>query len=167
MNRHFVISTVFAIASQIVSCDRKPADAPPSILYGDAVCDQCNMIISDERWATATVIESSRGPEPKLFDDFNCQVNYEVENPNHAVLARWSHSHTTSKWIRTEEVHFVASPSIRSPMGSNFAAFASPDEAEPLLTETEGESMTFDSAWQHLGYPGSPVHSKKEAQNDT
>lgn len=160
-----VMYAAVSCALLLGGCDERDLVAPPRIQYGDAVCDQCNMIISEERWATVTIIESERGPEPKLFDDFNCQVNYEVDNPNHTVLARWSHSHATSEWFRTEEAHFVASPSIRTPMGSGFAAFASPDEAEPLLAETDGESMAFVAAWQRMGYSGAPVDSSKEAAN--
>lgn len=143
----------------IPGCERQTADAPPSVRLGDSVCAECNMIISDERWATATVVEGPRGPEPRLFDDFSCQVNHEVEHPDLMIVARWSHSHATSEWVRTEEASFLMSPNLRTPMGSGVAAFASMSELETATAELTGEVMTFDVAWKRLGSAGARGHA--------
>ncbi|MEZ6243691.1 MAG: nitrous oxide reductase accessory protein NosL [Phycisphaerales bacterium] len=144
-------ATSFAL---IAGCEEQSAEAPPTIRLGDSVCDQCNMIISDERWATATIIDGPRGPEPRLFDDFNCQVNHEVEHPDLEILARWSHSHATGEWVRTEDASFLMSPNLHTPMGSKVAAFASPSELEAARQELTGDTMTFDVAWKRLGFAG-------------
>jgi len=149
-----LISALLTTVLLLVGCSEQAADAPPAVRLGDSVCDQCNMIISDERWATATVVEGPRGPEARLFDDFNCQVNYEIEHPDAEVLARWSHSHTTHDWIRTESAHFLMSPNLRTPMGSKAAAFASAAEAEAAETELDGDVMLFEVAWSRLGFTG-------------
>lgn len=138
----------------ITGCDEPSADTPPSVRLGDSVCVECNMIISDERWATATVVESPRGAEPLLFDDFNCQVNHEVAHPELHILARWSHDHTTSEWIRTEQATFLISPGLRTPMGSKIAAFATPAGANAAKDELTGDVMTFDTAWKRLDSAG-------------
>lgn len=151
------LAPAFALCAAILllsGCDEQTADAPPSVRLGDSVCAQCNMIISDARWATATIVNGPRGPESRLFDDFNCQVNHEVEHPDRQILARWSHSHATSEWIRTEKASFLISPSLRTPMGSSIAAFASPSELEAAAAELSGEVMTFGDAWRHLGFVG-------------
>ncbi len=134
----------------IVGCDERSATGPPSVRLGDSVCAQCNMIISDERWATATIIEGPRGGEPRLFDDFNCQVAFESEHPDTAALARWSHSFTTSEWIQTQNAYFLMSPNLRTPMGSQVAAFATQAELDGARRELTGNEMTFDGAWRHL-----------------
>ena len=165
MKRPLIASAAALMTMPLVGCDRQTADAPPSIQYGDSLCDQCNMIISDGRWATATVIESSRGPQPRVFDDFNCQVNYEVGHPDITVVARWSHNHATREWIRTEEARFLMSPDLRSPMGSNVAAFTSVDEAEALMSESNGDVVSFDVAWKHLGGNDASQDALKEIPN--
>ncbi|MEQ9617113.1 MAG: nitrous oxide reductase accessory protein NosL [Phycisphaerales bacterium] len=138
----------------LVGCAEPDPDAPPTVLLGDSVCVQCNMIISDERWATATVVEGPRGPEPLLFDDFNCQVNYEAEHPDRVVLTRWSRCHSSGEWMRTEDAHFLMSPNLRTPMGSMTAAFETEDAAGRTRSQLEGDVMTFEIAWKRLGFPG-------------
>ena len=172
--RRLIPAIAVSTASLLIpGCENQTAVGPPAVLLGDSVCRQCNMILSDERWATAMIVEGPRGPEPRLFDDFNCQVNYEVENPELVVLARWSHSYATRRWIHTEEAGFLLSPNLRTPMGSQVAAFASPSELENAKAELAGEAMTFDVAWNRLGFTGvgrnieetDPEHPEQE-RND-
>lgn len=134
----------------LAGCGEQPADAPPKVLLGESVCDYCNMILSDDRWATATIIRGARGPEARLFDDFNCQVNYETEHPDLVILDRWSHDYTKHEWLETSEAFFLLTPALRSPMGSNAAAFATEAEAEAARSEMSGEVMPFDKAWKRL-----------------
>lgn len=145
---------MIAIA-MVCGCDRTVASGPPVVRLGDSVCAECNMIISDERWATATMVEGSRGLEPRLFDDFNCQVNFEVGNKGLQIHARWSHDYATREWIPTEDAHFLIAADLRSPMGSNLAAFATIADADEIKAQSAGELMTFGEAWQHLGETGS------------
>lgn len=153
MKRSVLTSSLLLAPALLAACENNAADTPPSIRLGDSVCDQCNMIISDERWATATIIDGDRGPEPRLFDDFNCQVHYELEHPESVIVGRWSHDHQTHGWIRTEDAHFVLSPNLRAPMGSGIAAFSTVAEAESAKATFGGELMTFGAAWAHLGPP--------------
>ena len=150
MRSCLLISALLAPSMLLIGCSEQAADGPPIIRLGDSVCDQCNMIISDQRWATATVVAGPRGPEARLFDDFNCQVNYEIEHADATVLTRWSCSHATRAWIRTETAYFLISPDLRTPMGSRMAAFASQAEAEAAQSALTGDVMTFEDAWKHL-----------------
>ena len=152
-----VLLAVSLLAIALNGCGGREADGPPAVRLGDSVCDQCNMIISDARWATATIIDGPRGGEPRLFDDFNCQVNFEREQSAQAVLARWSHSHATSEWISTESAQFLISPEIRSPMGSRMAAFGSASEAAAAESELAGEVVDFATAWARLGGTETPA----------
>lgn len=132
------------------SCDRPSSDTPPTIALGQDVCDHCNMIISDERFATATIVQGPRGPEPLLFDDFNCQAQHESINNDLPILARWSHDHATGAWFRTESGSFLHGPGVRAPMGSKIAAFASRDAAQHAHASTPGQILTFEQAWELL-----------------
>lgn len=137
---------LLALGTLIVlgGCRADSQDGPPSIRYGDSVCDECGMIISDERFATSSVIVSDRGPHPTLFDDFNCQVIFEHTKPQVVVLQRWSHDYVSSSWIDTKASWFVYSETIKSPMASNSAAFEHKAEAEKFAAESNGVVYQFD-----------------------
>ena len=148
------ISHALAWASTMlgsVGCGEQSAVLPPSVVLGDSVCDECNMIISDERWATATIVQGARGPEPRLFDDFNCQVNYESRLPGEqSVIARWAHCHESRQWIDAENAHYVISARLRTPMGSNTAAFLARVDADTLCSANGGQTVGFHAARQRL-----------------
>lgn len=156
MSRLVTIASLSVWVLALSACDDRAADGPPDLRLGEDVCIQCNMIISDRRWATATIVEGPRGPEARLFDDFNCQVKYEVKNDKQAVVARWSHDRGTSQWLSTEEATFMMADKLRTPMGSRAAAFASPEAAAEAARTESGEVLAFDVVWMRLGYSGSP-----------
>ncbi len=156
MRRLITIASFSVCVLTLGACDDRATDGPPDLRLGEDVCVQCNMIISDRRWATATIVEGPRGPEPRLFDDFNCQVRYEVKNDKEVVVHRWSHDHGTSQWLPTGEATFIMADKLRTPMGSRVAAFASPEAAAEAARAESGEVLTFDVVWKRLGYSGSP-----------
>ena len=133
----------FLVASTL-ACSTETADAPPEVRYGESVCAACNMILSDERFATATMVEADRGPEPRLFDDFNCQFNFEKSNPTQTVVARWVHDHETRGWVRAESATYVKSSELRTPMGSGIAAFGTPEAANAFAAGVSGSVLSFD-----------------------
>jgi nitrous oxide reductase accessory protein NosL len=154
MRHGVLVSALLVPAVLLVACGEPSADGPPSVRLGESLCDHCNMSISDGRWATATVVEGPRGPEARLFDDFNCQVNYENKHPDIKVLARWSHSHPGNEWMNTQNGRFLLSPNLRTPMGSKVAMFESASAAEAAQRELTGDVLTFEAAWQRLGFTG-------------
>lgn len=116
------------------------AQTPPEILYGEDVCDHCGMIISDERFAAALVIET--GPnrlEHRIFDDIGDMFGY-VDELNKAqaqgleegakIVTYFVHDYHSLEWLDAREAYFVVSESVHSPMGSGMAAFAQAAEAE-------------------------------------
>jgi len=158
MKRFATIASLSLALLALSACGDQAADGPPALLLGEDVCVQCNMIISDVRWATATIIEGPRGPEARLFDDFNCQVNWEVDHEDASVVARWSHDHSTSQWMPTHEAAFLMSPTLRTPMGSRTAAFGSAESASQAGSATPGDVVKFEIAWKRLGFTGAPCH---------
>ncbi len=105
------------------------------------------MIISDERFATSTIIVNERGHQPLLFDDFNCQINFEHKMPELEVVNRWSHDYLSSGWIETDAGWFVHSMQIRSPMASGLAFFETRSEAESFAKTLSAEVFNQESAW--------------------
>ena len=139
-----------SVSALLLGCGGESADAPPTVLLGESICAECGMILSDERFATATIIDGERGPEARLFDDFNCQAIYESSHLEEPIVARWSHDYTTRAWLHTEHAVFVRSPRLMAPMASDVAAVSSRSAAEALAKDVEGEILTFEAAWSQL-----------------
>jgi len=142
MNRIKCTGLVFALTMlALPGCDRQTADRPPTVNLGESACHECGMIISDARFACATVVEAPRGPEARLFDDFNCQAIHEREQPELLIVTRWFCDFTTSEWIRTENAVFLSSTELRTPMASGAAAFSSEAAALNAREQVGGELM--------------------------
>jgi len=120
---------------------------PPNIRYGDSLCIECGMIISDERFATATIIIGDRGNEPMTFDDFNCQMIFESKHTDLTIVDRWSHDHTSSEWISMADAWFVKSDQLRTPMASHIASFTTKPQAETFATPIQGQVLDFKTLW--------------------
>jgi len=97
------------------------------------------MIISDERFASALVMQHNDGSFTKAaFDDINCLFEFEQPLKEEQIIARYVHDHDSLGWIAMSEACFVRSESIRTPMASGVAAFAVRALAEAKLAELPG-----------------------------
>jgi len=137
------LSTLFTL----VGCRGDDASGPPAVRYGDSICVECGMIISDERFATATIVQGDRGNEPLLFDDFNCQMIFEAKHTDLIVTDRWSHDHSSSEWLHMADAWYVKSDKLHTPMASHIAAFSTREAAEAFASPLEGETLDFQSLW--------------------
>jgi copper chaperone NosL len=115
--------------------------APPEIYYGQEVCEECGMIISEAKFAAATI--DTRGGVHK-FDDIGGMLTFHMDHPEVQVRAYFVHDYDTQVWLRAETAVFVESDSIHAPMGSGIAAFASREAAEQLAARSSTRVLTFD-----------------------
>jgi nitrous oxide reductase accessory protein NosL len=130
----------------LASCSEE-SDGPPDVVYASSVCAECDMIISDERFCGATIVEDERGrPVALLFDDYNCQAAHEASLGS-PVIARWVHDHATRRWVRAEGAHFTHAMSLYTPMASHLAAFETEADAQALADRLGGRTLGFDEAW--------------------
>ncbi len=148
MTRSVLFAACFVgIILTLVGCGERDDDGPPNIYYGDTICEECGMIISDERSATATIITVERGYQALVFDDFNCQMNYEDKHSELLVHDRWSHDCISLEWIRTADAWFVRSPQLRTPMASHLVALLSLTDAKMFAATVDGETIEFKELW--------------------
>lgn len=131
-------------AAHVAGCRAEAELGPPEIRFGESVCALCDMIISDERFAAAILVDGPRGPEPRLFDDIGDLIAYEKGNPGTSVLARYVHDLGTLRWIEAGGATFLRSETLHTPMVSGIAAFADRADAERQRAEAAGEILTFD-----------------------
>ncbi len=147
MIRSLFVLTITILSLFIVAgCGDDAADGPPVVHLGEDVCAECGMIISDERFAAATIIEDERGGATSLlFDDFNCQINHEMNHRETVIFNRWAHDHSTMEWLPATDAVYVRAPDLRTPMASHIAAFAKQADAEALQTDLGGDILNFEA----------------------
>ncbi len=128
------------------ACRQNDPNDPPAIVYGESICAECGMIITDDRFGVATIVEGQRGAEALLFDDFNCQFNHERDRSDLVIVRRWARDHATRAWLDPDSARFVFAPSLRTPMGSHLAAFATDADAQSFARENSGQAMGLAAA---------------------
>jgi copper chaperone NosL len=137
-----------AAALCVAGCGRSDSGEPPAINYGVSVCIECDMIISDDRFASAAVIRDERGRlEPLLFDDVGDQIRYERRHADQTVVARWVHDADTSEWLDAERAFYVRSMEIHTPMASGIAAFGTQAAASERADAVGATVLSFSEVW--------------------
>lgn len=120
-------------------------EMPPEILYGEDVCEQCGMIINDERFATGLVVELEPGDyEHRIFGDIGDLLVYAKEHANELTIAAYYvHDYNSKEWIDGQSAYYIHSEELFTPMGFGLAATAQQLEAEALAAEWNGSVLTF------------------------
>ncbi len=139
------------LAAAIAGCGRSPGLEPPRVRYGEDVCAQCNMIVNEERFAVAAIVDAGDGPVPLLFDDVSCLFAYEADEPQAAVSVRYVHDANTNAWLDASAAHFVKGEAIRSPMGGGVLATGDRGAADSLGARFGGDVLGFEGLRSHFG----------------
>lgn len=137
------LSFVFLFVLVLAGCSSGGDDlaSPPEIRYGEDVCDHCNMLINEPRFAAAYYSEAG---ETRRFDDIGEMFLY-AEEHGEAVHSFWVHDFHSDDWVEADSATFVHDPDLITPMGWGIAAFASESDAQayqdghsnPILSYTE------------------------------
>ncbi len=111
---------------------------PPEIRYGEDVCDQCGMIISEPRFAAAYITADG---VTRRFDDIGDMIVYHLEM-GEDVAVFWVHDFETADWLRADEATLAYIEDLITPMGSGLVAFADPEAAANAIAHS-GDLMDF------------------------
>lgn len=114
---------------------------PPEIQYGQDMCSACGMLISEARFASATLLNKG---EARIFDDIGEMLVYHMDHPEEQVQAWFVHDYGSESWIRGESAFFVKSEAIKSPMGSGIVAFEKKADAEAFAAQVQGLIYSLD-----------------------
>jgi len=139
MNRSLTSLVTMLIA--VGGCARSDPLAPPTVYYGQDVCAECGMIVSDERFAAAAIVPTDRGYVSLVFDDVGCLLRHDAASPGAVRL--FVRDFRADRWLTAATARFVHSRELRTPMASGVAAAASPEEASGLLADLPGEVLDF------------------------
>jgi copper chaperone NosL len=106
--------------------------------YGQDECAGCKMIISDQRFGAEIV---TRKGKVLKFDDVGCMTLFTDEGsvPKAEIkLSVVSDFNRPGEFIPIEQAIFLESDRLKSPMGSNRAAFATDEESQKTQKEIGG-----------------------------
>ena len=115
------------------------ADGPPEISYGRDICVECNMIISEPRFAASYRLDDG---ETKSFDGIGELVKHGQRTGELVRIAfAWVHDFNTEEWLLIDEAHFVAGAKIVTPMGHGVVAFSTAAAADQFAADMDGTVM--------------------------
>lgn len=130
----------------LAACGRGESEVKPAeIHYGEDLCTECGMIISDPKFASSISIESGEGSYQNLaFDDIGDMLAYLAKHPNEKIAGWFVHDYDTEQWIDATTAYFVVSDQVKSPMNHGIAACAEQVSAEAMAAKVNGKVVTWD-----------------------
>jgi copper chaperone NosL len=139
----WILLTVYCLLlTFLAACGSAGAmDEPPEIRYGQDVCDQCGMIISEARFAASYV--TTQG-DVRRFESISDMLVYHQQQQEEVHIF-WVHDYETEEWLRADEAFFVLSEEIITPMGPGMLATAAEATADTLATQKHGTVLSFDA----------------------
>ncbi len=117
---------------------------PEPMVIGKDQCDFCKMTISDARFGAQLITKKNKIYK---FDDPHCVTTFlnekkvEKENIASVYFINFSKPHDL---INAEKAFFLQSPSLRSPMNGNIAAFTNADSLEATVRTHYGNTITWE-----------------------
>lgn len=124
----------------LTGCSRKVSDKPPDIMAGKDPCDNCFMIINENKYAGAFWLDNG---EAKRFDDIGCMMSYVSKN-NSMVSAYWVFDYLTGTPLKADNSFFLSSDNFETPMGSGIIAVQSKSEAYKLAEKYKANVISFN-----------------------
>jgi len=132
----------FLLLSLLIACSPQNEEPhPPELMLGSDTCEACGMLVSEAKYAAATLVE---GGHTHKFDDLAEMFIFQAKHPEDVVEAWFVHDSNTETWLRGETAYYVKSTQIHSPMNYGVAAFDAREMAEAFSADVNGEVFTFD-----------------------
>lgn len=133
---------LFIVSFYLVACQPEIiTPKEPEIAYGRDQCDECGMIISEERFASALQLKNGKYQK---FDDTGEMIKYQISHADAEILAWWVHDYESLEWIRGEKAYFVKSPALQTPMGTGILTFKTMDGANQFAANHNGTVYNLD-----------------------
>jgi copper chaperone NosL len=144
-----LIGTALAAGTLIPGgCSRPPLSGPPELRLGREECAECGMLVVENRFSAAALVERSGEKVYEYFDDIGCMLDRDDDRDGSSTVdARYVHDHATGAWLLAEHALYVRVDHrrLQTPMGSGLAAFGDRAEAEKLRASFGGDHLDWDS----------------------
>ena len=165
-----ILLTIWLTLLGLAACAQGATEAaPPEIRYGEDVCAECNMIISEPRFAAGLAYELSPGRYQSLaFDDIGEMLIYADKHPEQSIVQWYVHDYDGEEWLDATTAHYVFSNQLQTPMAHGVAAFASKAAAEKLAAELEGDILDWNGLQaRHRAGELTILHEHSDAMQPT
>ncbi|HRH69595.1 MAG TPA: nitrous oxide reductase accessory protein NosL [Flavobacteriales bacterium] len=142
-----VVSSLLVMAGLSGACS---TPEHPTIDYGKAECAYCRMNVMDRQFAAAIVTQQGR---TYAFDSPECMVQHVAEGriAEDQVRGWWVCDHAQpGMLIDATTAHYLAAPSLKSPMNGNVAAFVSVAERTAATAAHPGEELDWKGMRKRL-----------------
>lgn len=135
----------FCILTSLQACTG--TTGPQPIQYGKDQCAYCKMTISDPRFGTQFVTKKGRAYN---FDDVHCMIAYieEGDVERNDIAAFYLPDFNTNELKPAEEMFYLKSENLKSPMRGDIAAFVCKSDMEETLNEVGGTPLIWDDLWE-------------------
>lgn len=113
------------------------------IEFGVDNCDYCQMTISDNRYGAELLTKKGRVYK---FDDLHCLKGFSDDNivEKDQVHSLWIVDFANpEQLIKAESSFLLHNDELKSPMGSNIAAFGTEEKVNELHSEHSGKILTW------------------------
>ncbi len=146
MRMRIILLVMVVLTLLAAGCSQATEIKPPTIRYGEDKCADCDMIISDERFAAAAIREINAGDyESLLFDDIGDLVRYMAQHNDQKFVAAYVHDYDTKAWIEAEKAVYMDSDTLKTPMATGLAASSSQSGAEALAAQWNGKVIDWEA----------------------
>ena len=150
-----ISGTFLLISLSIITISCSPKTEPFN--YGKDNCYFCKMGIVDPKYGGEVITKKSKVYK---FDDLVCMVRFlqsgtlKEKEIAKKVIINFDHGSSVGEkendFLDVNKATFWVSPELRSPMGSNAAAFASQQAAEKARAGKEGQLMNWDEIYKKI-----------------
>ena len=146
-----LIVTLMVAIFVFAACGRGEGKIQPAeIHYGEDLCAECGMIISDPKFASSISKEIGAGRyQTVAFDDIGDMLAYLDKHPEEKVVGWFVHDYETEEWIDATTAFFVVSEEVKSPMNHGIAAHAQKSAAEAMAQKSDGQLFTWQEVQLH------------------
>jgi len=143
--RHLLTISILLVLSLTACTARASQPTPPEIHYGEDICTECGMIISEPRFAGSYAIEQEPGRfESFIFDDIGDMLAHMHKNQTLKAVGWWVHDYTSEEWIDANSALYVMSDQIKTPMNHGIAAFSSESAATTFAAGIGAKVFNWD-----------------------
>jgi copper chaperone NosL len=126
------------------SCSRKPQE----LVMGQDQCDYCKMMIMDNRYGGEIM---SKTGKPYKFDDVGCAVSFVSKKyiDQEKIDQTYLVDYFSGTLILADQAYILKSEQLKTPMGSNLAAFAIKDSLFILQSVKGGNLLSWPDAKEY------------------
>lgn len=136
----------FLLFAMLLGCARPELSGPPDLRLGRDECAECGMIINEDRFSAAILIEREGVREYASFDDIGCLLDHEHgHGTEFRTIDRFVHDYSTRAWVNANTAYFLLADTerLQTPMGSGIAGTADRAGAEAAAARYGGEVLDF------------------------